>query len=103
LREQCGCTAGAVALGAFVVAFLAYALLVNPTAFSSPRPSVVLLQSALLVLGLVVSALLGKLTGLWFARRRYHNVCFELQARLRSLAQQQPEPGIAVQCCGTRR
>jgi hypothetical protein len=85
LRQQCGCAAGAIALGAFAIGGVVYALLQNSLALVNPPLTAILLQSGLFLVGLILSALLGKLLGLSLARIRYQRACLELQERLRSL------------------
>lgn len=84
-RKQCGCTAGAVAIGAFALASVAYALHSGSPATSNPLSSGLLLKAGVFVTGLILSAVFGKLLGLSAAMVRYRQTCFELMNRLQTI------------------
>jgi hypothetical protein len=85
LRQECGCTSGALALGAFVVLFLVYALHSSLSALDHLQPRVLLLGGAFFVAGLILSALIGKFLGLSMAGIRFRRTCSELHQRLQAL------------------
>jgi hypothetical protein len=76
-RQQCGCMAAMAGLGAFTLSSLAYVVAValqsNPGA--EPDYQAVWFNSTLLVVGVVLSAFLGKLIGLTFAALRFRATC----------------------------
>jgi hypothetical protein len=76
-RQQCGCMAAMAGLGAFTLSSLAYVVAValqsNPGA--EPDYQAVWFNSTLLVVGVVLSAVLGKLIGLTFAALRFRATC----------------------------
>ena len=86
-RQQCGCAATVIGLGVFTLASLAYvlpaALQTNPGI--EPEYQAILFNGALLVAGVVLSALTGKLIGLTLSALRFRQTCRALQARLLSL------------------
>ena len=84
LRQHCGCTSGAVFLGAFLLANLAYVLgsAVRP-GFSLPATTKDLWLTGIIFLaGLIISALFGKLLGLSVSAFRFRRTCRALQSRL---------------------
>lgn len=81
LRQQCGCTAGAIGLGAFVLLSVAYSLHDNSPVDTLGLEAFVL-RGAFLAAGLISSALIGKLLGLSVAQVRFRRACFELHKRL---------------------
>jgi hypothetical protein len=84
-RQQCGCTAAMTGLGAFTLASLAYVVTValQSTPGAEPDYQAVWFNGALLLLGVVLSALVGKLIGLTFAALRFRATCRALLVRLR--------------------
>jgi len=94
LRQSCGCTSGAVFLGILALASLAYVLAsaVRP-GFSLPgKDENFWDDGAIFLLGLIISAALGKLVGLSFAAVRFRHTCRALQERVRAVAN-------APECC----
>jgi hypothetical protein len=69
LRQQCGCRAGIVGLSVFTLSSFAFILVaaLQTTPGSPPDYQVVLVNGAMFFVGLILSALLGKLTGLIIA------------------------------------
>lgn len=88
LREQCGCTAGAIALLAFVVGFVVYVLHRNLTMPENLSPGSLWLGAVVFVAGVVLSALGGKFAGLWVADVRFRRIYRELQWRLLEVEKQ---------------
>jgi len=84
-RQQCGCTAGAVAIGAFAVASVAYALRTGSIATDNLPSNSILLRAGVFVAGLVLSAVFGKLLGLSVAFLGYRRTCFQLMKRLQTM------------------
>jgi hypothetical protein len=86
-RQQCGCTAAVIGLGVFTLASFAYvlaaALQTDPGI--EPDCQAILFNGALLVAGLILSALAGKLVGLTFSALRFRQSCRALQTRLKIL------------------
>ncbi len=97
LRQQCGCQSGAFALAAFAVLFVGYSLANDVATASLLQLSDFARQGAILVAGLVVSALLGKFIGLWLASFRFRRTCLELHQRLHTKAMIMPTP--IHSCC----
>ena len=85
LRQQCGCSAGAIALGVFVLCFAAFSVRNSSPASGQMSVRALVLYAALFVVGTTMSALLGKFVGLTVTLIRYRRACFELQKRLRDL------------------
>jgi hypothetical protein len=84
LREDCGCRAGAFALAGFVFCFLVAAVL-DDAAIADGHAAVSLaVYGGGFVGGVVLSALAGKLIGLWLATVRFRRVCRQLQEHLRA-------------------
>jgi hypothetical protein len=100
LRQQCGCTAGALAMGCFVIAFVVYSAWHSSTTPSPLTPAVLASQGAMLVIGLVLSALLGKFAGLLSASWRFRRACLELLERPKRNSRLALRPGH--HCCGNR-
>jgi hypothetical protein len=88
LRQQCGCASGAIALGAFTLGVVAYAFHRSIKAPGAPTPRELFLNGVLFLVGLILSALLGKLLGLSLATIRFRRACFELRMRLQNLQTQ---------------
>lgn len=84
-RQQCGCTAAVIGIGAFLLATLVYVLAeaLQPNLPSGTGHQEVLFGSVSFSLGLILSTLLGKLVGLTFAARRFRRTCRAIQTRLR--------------------
>lgn len=85
LRQQCGCSAGALALGGFALAFLTVSLHNSSPAIGKLALRESLLDGVIFIGGLILSALIGKFIGLSVAMVRYRRTCLELQDRLRQL------------------
>lgn len=84
MRQDCGCSAGAMGLCVFAVIFVAYALH-NSSPSATLPPGAFLLDGVIFVAGLILSAVAGKLIGLWMAAGRFRRTCLQLQERLRIL------------------
>jgi hypothetical protein len=82
IRQLCGCTSGAFAIVAFAIASVAYAVISGSLIGGNSRPGAILIQSGVFVIGLILSALVGKLLGLLRARMLYLRTCFDLMQRL---------------------
>ena len=82
LRQQCGCTAGAIGLAVFAIASVAYILRTSSLSNSDFNADNLVLPSAIFLGGLIMSAALGKLLALSVAIIRYRRTCFELKRRL---------------------
>lgn len=89
MRQQCGCTAGAIAMALFAVGFVAYALGADAATPASLWPQV-MVQCVLLTGGLIGSALLGKMFGLYLERLRYESACLALRRQLSLVSQSAP-------------
>jgi len=96
LRQQCGCTSGAIAMGLFTILFVTYsALHISPA--SNWELASVAGQAAILVAGLIFSALIGKFVGLLAASLRFRRTCLALHQRLHTKTMIVPQP--ARSCC----
>ena len=91
LRQECGCTEGALALVAFMVLYGLYVLKAGLLGPDVHRPGAAGLAVGFLVGGLILSPLVGKLVGLALAEARYRRTCGKLGERLRSI---QPQPAV---------
>ena len=85
LRQQCGCSAGALAFCGFVFSFLIVSAHNNLLATGHPPLREFFAVGVVFLSGLILSALAGKFLGLTVARVRYRRTCFDLQERLRQL------------------
>lgn len=85
LRQQCGCTAGAVAMCAFVLCCVLFAAYSEPAAGAHPTVGELAFKGGLFIAGLILSAVGGKGLGLSMSRRRHRQTCLMLQQRLREL------------------
>lgn len=87
LRQQCGCRASVMGLGAFTAASFVYvlvaALRTNPG--GEPDYHAMLFDGALVFGGLILSALIGKFVGLSVAALRFRRACRAILARIASL------------------
>jgi hypothetical protein len=83
-RTRCGCTAGAIGLLLYVLSSVIYLVGI----LSGRLPGAALNRestawmSVLFFVGLVASALIGKLLGLSFAAFRFHQTCRTLRVRI---------------------
>jgi hypothetical protein len=86
-RQQCGCTAALMGLGAFTLASLAYVVEAALDASPPIKPGClpIIIGSTLLFAGLIASTLLGKFAGLSLAAIRFRQTCRALQTRLETL------------------
>jgi hypothetical protein len=86
-RQQCGCVAAMIGLSIFMLGCFIHVLVValqtNPA--NEPDYRAVLFNGASFFVGLMFSALLGKLVGLTFANLRFRQTCRALQFRLMNL------------------
>jgi hypothetical protein len=85
LRQACGCSGGALSLGAFVFGFVAVSLVNGSAVTGNLQLREHLLLGGIFLSGVIVSSLLGKLIGLCLTQVRYRRVCLRLQDRLRQL------------------
>jgi len=81
LRQRCGCTSGAVAMGLFAVLFTLHAVFDSPLATSSPSLSDLWLRGGVFAVGLILSALAGKFLGLLSASLQFRRACHDLLYR----------------------
>jgi hypothetical protein len=86
LRQQCGCSTGAVAMCVFVIFYVLYATYNAPAADSNPALGELAVRGGIFFAGLVLSAVGGKTFGLYMGMRRHRRTCLILQQRLRELA-----------------
>ena len=100
LRQQCGCTSGALAMGLFVILFVTYSAL-NLSPAGNGELSSLAQEAAILIGGLICSALAGKFAGLLAASLRFRRTCLALHQRLHTKAMILPEP--ARSCCSNHR
>lgn len=80
LRSECGCRTGRVAVLVFSLILLLFALADQ----SAPAPGALLLRTLGGIAAVIIVGILGKLLGLYRARRRYDRLCHELIARVRA-------------------
>jgi hypothetical protein len=85
LRQACGCSHGAIALCGFLVLFIAYSIGTDSPANTPADRGTIFFRAAVLVAGLIVSVVAGKLFGLYRARAQFHQACRNLKSRLASL------------------
>jgi hypothetical protein len=85
LRQQCGCSAGALALCGFVFFFLVGSAHNNLLATGHLELREFWVVGVVFLSGLILSALGGKFLGLSLARIRYRRTCFDLLERWRQL------------------
>ena len=82
LVQECGCNAGALAVGIFLALSVLALFFTNiPDDFRFPLQTY-LIGSACFVAGLILSAFLGKLTGQGLAALRLRRACRELEIEL---------------------
>lgn len=86
LRQACGCSHGAIALGGFLVLFIAYSIGADSLANTAADHGTIFFRAAVFVAGVVVSAVAGKLFGLYRARAQFHQTCRNLKSRLASFS-----------------
>jgi hypothetical protein len=101
LRQQCGCTSGAISLGLFVVLFTLHAVLDSPLATAGPCLSDLCLQAGIFAFGLILSALAGKFMGLLSSSLQFRRACHELMHRPSAIRVLMPN--FPSSCCGGRR
>lgn len=83
-------------MGLFTIFFVTYsALKISPA--SDWQLASIVRQAAILVAGLILSALIGKFLGLLSASLRFRRTCIALHQRLHSKAMIVPQP--ARSCC----
>ncbi|PYL09041.1 MAG: hypothetical protein DME33_05620 [Verrucomicrobia bacterium] len=85
LRQECGCSTGALGLCLFTLISVKYALYNSSACATVPKLGTLLLNGVTFVTGLILSAVAGKFIGLWIAASRFQRICLELQQRLRNL------------------
>jgi hypothetical protein len=81
-RSDCGCRAGAIAMGIFGATLVAYSAWDNlPAPLSAAS---ILLRTSLGLAGLILSAVIGKLVGLHRAAISFERTCSQLLERIHS-------------------
>lgn len=83
LREECGCRSGAIAVVIFIFAAVSYGLFAAP--YTPIQRGGVILDTVVFLVGLSLSAIIGKSIGLFAASKKYRYICAELVERVRSL------------------
>jgi hypothetical protein len=100
IRQQCGCTSGALAMAAFALLFAVYSLRDLSSAAGSFGIASFAWQGTLLVAGLIASALMGKFLGLLSASIQFRRTCFDLHQRLHMKTMIVPQS--VRSCCQNR-
>ena len=85
LREACGCSHGAIALGGFLVLSIAYSIGADSLANTPADRGTIFFRAAVFIAGVIVSTVAGKLFGLYRAQAQFHDACRNLKSRLASL------------------
>jgi hypothetical protein len=85
LRQECGCSSGALGVFGFAFFVVSYLLYTNSPAVRDLRTGVLALYGGVFVAGLALSAVIGKFIGLRISAIRFRQTCFKLHERLRML------------------